>query len=1091
MKSILFYFLQSVLASGILYGYYHLALRNKKFHQYNRFYLLGSVVISNLIPFLNIPIYFEEKEIHSSVVLQTLQTISSPAGVRETAAPQIISAAATPTPFNWNIVLYGLYILAIAILLLRILISLRKISVIIKNNPVEHVGGIHFVNTTEPGTPFSFFSWLFWNKQIEIRSDNGKQIFRHELFHIQQKHSLDILFMEAITAIFWINPFLHLMRKEQKAIHEFLADHFALRKTDKWTYAELLLMQALNTRQRLVNPFFHNQIKRRIAMITNPKKTSHRYLRKLLVLPVTAAVVTLFAFKYKNKNHEPVVRAHETVTIVVDAGHGGIDPGMNGVDGKSTEAALNLELAKTIQALAGEYNINVVMTREDEHLPGGATSVKQGLANTLAIVNKVNPIALVTVHINTAADHGANILFVGFEPSVTNKGGNIHNLAIDSLAFNEMSRVYFSGMDVNQRKEAGLFLIDKSLRPTSSLECGDMNNPFDLGFVAQSKNQEKIARAILSGIVKYSDSEANFGRTTLKDTVPGIKVLHTTSAPSKRSPTAADLKKWMDEKTYGVWVDEKRINNADLANFKPADFSYYFVSKLEKNAIDYENHSYQVDLMTYDYYKKAYSKPNYLMLERVPGDSSKSLIVIDGKVRPGLTLRNIDKGISASDIVSMNVLKGSAAIKKYGDAGKNGVIEINTGKSKEVIQFDANIIGDNKVFEKVEIEPSFPGGNDAWRKFLERNVNPTIPVQNGANVGKYPVYVQFIVDRDGNISNIRALTNHGFGMEQEAIRVIKAGPSWVPAMQNGHKVSAYKKQTITFEVIDDENYDVTVMGHKTDEKKDVSHDKNPSKDLNEVVVVGFSKSDSKTKKDETGKTSTPPYKEVTIGGQDCKVLDKVEIEAAFPGGEPAWKKYLATNLNASIATQNNAPAGIYTIYVQFTIYCDGYIGEVKPLTNHGFGMEQEAMRMIGKGPKWVPAMFNGQKVGSVKKVSFEFVSSNKVSINNPKNSSSNAVYPVTPITKKDLNISISELKKTNPVKLLGLREDATLSSFLFTIDLDKDVASVSNTGKEFNEAIVKLINDTSPGHMITFENISIVWNGKSQKIPARFFYITN
>ena len=62
MRALLFYLLQVILASGILYGYYHLMLRNKKFHQYNRFYLLASVIISVLIPFLNIPVYFAEKD---------------------------------------------------------------------------------------------------------------------------------------------------------------------------------------------------------------------------------------------------------------------------------------------------------------------------------------------------------------------------------------------------------------------------------------------------------------------------------------------------------------------------------------------------------------------------------------------------------------------------------------------------------------------------------------------------------------------------------------------------------------------------------------------------------------------------------------------------------------------------------------------------------------------------------------------------------------------------------------------------------------------------------------------------------------------
>jgi protein TonB len=107
---------------------------------------------------------------------------------------------------------------------------------------------------------------------------------------------------------------------------------------------------------------------------------------------------------------------------------------------------------------------------------------------------------------------------------------------------------------------------------------------------------------------------------------------------------------------------------------------------------------------------------------------------------------------------------------------------------------------ENKIFEKVEIEATFKGGESAWRKYLERNLNPSAPVDNGAPEGLYTVYVQFVVSKDGSISDVRALTKHGYGMEEEAVRVIKKGPAWTPAIQNGRSVNAYRKQPITFQV---------------------------------------------------------------------------------------------------------------------------------------------------------------------------------------------------------------------------------------------------------------------------------------------------
>jgi beta-lactamase regulating signal transducer with metallopeptidase domain len=281
MKNILFYLLQMIIASGMLYGYYHFFLRNKKFHRYNRFFLLGTVIISIIIPFLNIPIYFSKESTDSSVLLQTLSVISYSGGEETSVAVLSESTNQIVSWFSWKNVIYTIYILIALIFIIRIYLSVRKIRIISSTYPQKKIGDIHFVNTSEPGTPFSFFKWLFWNNDIELNSDKGQQIFRHELFHINQRHTLDTVFMEFITAMMWFNPVFHLIKKELKTIHEFLADEYAMNKTNDWQYAELLLMQALNTKLSLVTPFFHNQIKRRIAMITSSQKSRAPVLKKV------------------------------------------------------------------------------------------------------------------------------------------------------------------------------------------------------------------------------------------------------------------------------------------------------------------------------------------------------------------------------------------------------------------------------------------------------------------------------------------------------------------------------------------------------------------------------------------------------------------------------------------------------------------------------------------------------------------------------------------------------------------------------------------------------------------------------------------
>ena len=298
MKTILLYLLQVTICSGILYSYYHFFLRNKKFHQYNRFYLLAATVVSLLIPFLQIPVYFSRQQADSSIIYKTLQAVSVSEGENITVFVFNRSWAHYLTLQNFLSVFY----LAVTLFFLtRLFIAVNKLRGLLKKHDVEELDGIRLINTMEPGTPFSFFSLLFWNKKINLQSEKGQYIFRHELFHIQQRHSWDIIFMEILSVFFWLNPVFFLVKKELKTIHEFLADQFATNENTQWEYAELLLMQAFGTQHSLVNPFFHNQIKRRIAMITTSKTNSFIALRKATGTLLTVLLCLLFSCQAKNE----------------------------------------------------------------------------------------------------------------------------------------------------------------------------------------------------------------------------------------------------------------------------------------------------------------------------------------------------------------------------------------------------------------------------------------------------------------------------------------------------------------------------------------------------------------------------------------------------------------------------------------------------------------------------------------------------------------------------------------------------------------------------------------------------------------------
>ncbi len=119
-------------------------------------------------------------------------------------------------------------------------------------------------------------------------------------------------------------------------------------------------------------------------------------------------------------------------------------------------------------------------------------------------------------------------------------------------------------------------------------------------------------------------------------------------------------------------------------------------------------------------------------------------------------------------------------------------------------ELSATSKSDEGLFCKVEIPASFPGGIVEWRRYLERTLKAKDVVDAGAPTGTYTIQVQFIVDKNGNISNVEALNDVGYGMAEQAVKAIKNGPKWTPAVQNGMHVNYQAVQKVSFQIQDDE-----------------------------------------------------------------------------------------------------------------------------------------------------------------------------------------------------------------------------------------------------------------------------------------------
>ncbi|OQP54605.1 hypothetical protein A4H97_21810 [Niastella yeongjuensis] len=504
----LLYLEKVMLCSGILLGYYWLFLRNKRFHHYNRFYLQATLLLSVLLPLIRIPVLYQPQSPVNQAVYQTLQVLTVDRGEEEAmdAGPGLIARL-----FTLDNVIYLLYAAGMLVLLFMLVKSLLYIRRISKHYPFERISGLKFFNTGEPGTPFSFFRSIFWNNELTFNSRDGQQIFRHELFHVQQKHSTDIIFTELITALFWVNPFFHLLKKELKAIHEFLADQYAISGNDRYDYAELLVLQTMKANYPSVtNHFFQNHIKRRIAMITNNQSTRYSYRSRLMVLPVLALVFCTIAFRAQRSAIEI---AKKPLTIMVDAGHGGIDPGAQTTDGKVKESHLVLQISQTIQRLAPAYNVNVVMTRTDENLPGGSTTIHDGLRARTAMAEKIQPDMYISIHASYSDEPVTTR--TGFEIYIPNDTTQRVNQSkqLGSVIAQELSKVYATNQTLKTRTNQNIWVLQRTPCPALLIECGFINNEKDMAYFSDPANQEAVAKKILEGAVNYHNKPVSMAQT--------------------------------------------------------------------------------------------------------------------------------------------------------------------------------------------------------------------------------------------------------------------------------------------------------------------------------------------------------------------------------------------------------------------------------------------------------------------------------------------------------------------------------------------------------------------------------------------------
>jgi N-acetylmuramoyl-L-alanine amidase len=526
MLSIAYYFLQVSLCSAVMMLYYLLVLRNKRFHQYNRFYLLSVAVLTWLMPLVKIDINKPKEAV--SIPIQLFSVIA------DTNSEFEKTVADKGFQFTWETLVVTMYIAVSGLLLTMLLIAMVKIYKLLKANNCKHLDDVYLVLTQANGTPFSFFKFIFWHTDIDVTTCTGKQMLQHELTHVYEKHSADKLLLQVVLIIGWLNPIFWLLKRELETIHEFIADHKAIDNGDTAALATMLLAAAYpQQRFTLTNPFFYSPIKRRIAMLTNNKHPRFSYARRLLVLPLLVVITLLFAFRKKetkpitlsvasalenvvdavtnsesiattSSNPTVIGKLTKTYTVVIDAGHGGTDAGAPGIDGKSHEKDITLSIAKLVKTQNANANINIVLTRDND--------VFMSPVQKADFANKADADLFLSLHCNlNFLPKQSNKLSQGLEIYIANKEkAKNYQLNYDFAAALSTALINKTKNDKKiLTRYKSIWVLQATNCPSALVECGYMDNKADLQNLTNLTYQQSLANNILKGIETYLVSKEN------------------------------------------------------------------------------------------------------------------------------------------------------------------------------------------------------------------------------------------------------------------------------------------------------------------------------------------------------------------------------------------------------------------------------------------------------------------------------------------------------------------------------------------------------------------------------------------------------
>jgi len=305
------YFIEVSIAWALFYAIYFIFLKRETFFNINRWYLLHTIWIGAVIPFVRkIPISLESVE---PMIMQPVQLIH----YSTYAFSEAMAVPIEESMFNYQYLVYGLYFLGLMFFSVKFFHGLKNIWKLWRSGEKVIHDDFTMVLSDDYHLPFSFLKFVFLHRSF-LEDDAISEIIDHEMIHVKSRHTFDVLFFEIVSILFWWNPIIYFYKKEIRQTHEYVADAYASQSTHIKNYGQILLGQSSSGIElALSNQFFNSYLKKRINMLYKKKSAHYKLSKYLLVIPILFFLCVLYSFKNNSEGTEYIFNINSEINEVL------------------------------------------------------------------------------------------------------------------------------------------------------------------------------------------------------------------------------------------------------------------------------------------------------------------------------------------------------------------------------------------------------------------------------------------------------------------------------------------------------------------------------------------------------------------------------------------------------------------------------------------------------------------------------------------------------------------------------------------------------------------------------------------------------